>query len=48
LHIHAELKSLLETKEELVTDLKNPVYHHTEEMEKFKKDADKQLAEALQ
>jgi len=42
---------VLETKEELVTDLKNLMYRHTDEMEKFEKmlkDADKQLAEALQ
>ena len=42
---------MLEIKEDLVTDLKNLVYRHTDKMERFEnmlKDADKQLAEALQ
>jgi len=42
---------LLEIKEDLVTDLKNLVYRHIDKMERFEKmlkDADKQLAEALQ
>ena len=50
-YVHAELKTLLVTKEELVTDLKNLVYRRTDEMEKFRKmlkDADKYLVEALQ
>ena len=50
-YIHAELKNLLEIKEDLVTHLKNLVYRHTDKMERFEnmlKDADKQLAEALQ
>jgi hypothetical protein len=41
----------LEIKEDLVTDLKNLVYRHTDKKERFEKmlkDADKQLAEALQ
>jgi hypothetical protein len=50
-HIQAELKNLLITKEELVTDLKYLVYRHTDEMERFEKmlkDANKQLAKTLQ
>ena len=41
---------MLETKEELVTDLKNLVYRYTDDLEKFGKmlkDADKQLLEMM-
>lgn len=40
---------MLVTKEELVTDLENLVYHYTDDLEKFGKllkDADKQFVEA--
>ena len=36
-HIHKELKKLLVTKEELVTDLMNIMYHHTDAVEKLTK-----------
>jgi hypothetical protein len=45
-HAHRELKKLLVTKEELVTDLMNIMYHHTDAVEKLTKiqaDTDKQL-----
>ena len=41
-----ELKSLLLKKDELVTDLKNIMYHHADAVEKLTKikaDADKQM-----
>ena len=44
--VHTELKKLLITKEELVTDLANIMYRHTnavEKLSKIKADADKQL-----
>ena len=43
-HMHAELKVLLATKEELVTDLKIFMYHRTDEIKKLtkiKEDADR-------
>ena len=42
----AELKSLLLQRDELVTDLKNIVYHHAdivEKLTKIKADTDKQM-----
>ena len=42
---------MLVTKEELVTDLNNLVYHHTDEVEKLSKmkdDADVQLLQCMQ
>ena len=42
----AELKSLLLKRDELVTDLKNIIYHHADAVEKLTKvkaDADKQM-----
>jgi hypothetical protein len=50
-HIHRELKKLLITKEELVTDLTNIMYCHTDAVEKLTKikaDSDKQLVESMQ
>jgi len=44
--VHAELKKLLVTKEEMVTDLEILVYCHTNDLDKFDKmlkDSDKQL-----
>ena len=49
--VHTELKKLLVTKEELVTDLTNIMYRHTDAVEKLSKikaDADKQLVESMQ
>ena len=49
--MNAELKNTLESKEELVTDLKNIIYRHADELEKqskMLKDADKQLAQCLE
>ena len=50
-HIHKELKKLLVTKEELVTNLTNIMYHHTDAVEKLAEiqaDLDKQLVESMQ
>ena len=49
--VHTELKTLLMSKEDLVTDLTNLVYCRTGEMEKLSKiqaDSDKQLVDCMQ
>ena len=49
-YVHTELKKLLVTKEELVTDLTNLVYRRTDEVEKLSKiqaDSDKQLVDSM-
>ena len=49
-YVHAELKKLLVTKEELVTDLTNLVYRRTDDVEKLSKiktDADRQLVQSM-
>ena len=49
--VHTELKNLLVTKEDLVTDLMNLVYRRTDEVEKLSKiqaDSDKQLVDCMQ
>jgi len=49
--VHTELKNLLVTKEDLVTDLMNLVYRRTDEVEtlsKIQADSDKQLVDFMQ
>jgi hypothetical protein len=49
--VHTELKKLLVTKEELVSDLTNLVYRRTDEVEKLSKiqsDCDKQLVQSME
>ena len=49
-YVHAELKKLLVTKEELVTDLTNLVYRRTDEVEKLTRirvDTDKELVRSM-
>jgi len=49
-YVHTELKKLLVTKEELVTDLTNLVYRRTDDVEKLSKiktDADRQLVQSM-
>jgi hypothetical protein len=46
-----ELKYLLSQRDELVTDLKNIMYHHADAMEKLTKikaDSDKQMVSDMQ
>jgi hypothetical protein len=50
-YVHIELKKLIITKEELVTDLTNIMYCHidvVEKLSKIKADADKQLIQSMQ
>jgi len=49
-YTHTELKTLLITKEQLVTDLMNIMYRHTDAVEKLIKiqaDSDKQLVDSM-
>jgi hypothetical protein len=47
----AELKKILTYKEELLTDVKNMLYHHTDDVEKLQKviaNTEQQFADCLQ